>query len=105
MATRQAAASSNSLSHVCSSSEDLPLRIKVNSVHSSLAQQLSVGTILDVFMIKKTETAILSFSSDKEYLLPLNSSVKFSPVYNPENDTKKALLGYRIQFNQATAEN
>ena len=49
--------------------------------------------MLDVHSIKTVDVVILN-SSEKQYILPLGSSVHLSPLFNPENDLKKAAIGY-----------
>ena len=78
--------------------EHLPKRIKVTSSHPSLEQiSITKETILDIYFIKSTSVAVLTSPKSKKYLLPLNSSTKFSPIYNPENNLDKALKGYSFK--------
>ena len=74
--------------------KNLPMRVRIASKHPSLERHsLYVNTMLDVHSIKTVDVVILN-SGGKQYILPLGSSVHLSPLFNPENDLKKAAIGY-----------
>ena len=81
-----------SLSDIASSdSTTLPLTVQVvSSCDSKLP--LSKGEVLNILAVKSM-TVVSATSGCHNFSIPLNSSVPFSVVYNPDSNVKKALEG------------
>ena len=78
---------------------NFPARVKVTSSHLSLAKySITVDSLLDIYSSKSVQIAILKDTvHSRQYLLPLSSTVKISPFYNPEKNVAKADAGYCYQ--------
>ena len=84
------------LYHLNSFRKNLPLKVRFSSQNLYLEKHsLFTNTVLEVHCIKTTQAAILACQG-KQYILPLSSFAEFSPLYNPDNDVKKALAGYQF---------
>ena len=84
------------LYHLNSFRKNLPLKVRISSRNLYLEKHsLFTNTVLEVHCIKTTQAAILACHG-KRYILPLSSCAKFSPLYNPDNNVKNALAGYRF---------
>ena len=79
------------ISSACSSS--LPITVQVLSDGMESKLPVSKGEVLNILAIKSM-TVVNARSGTKNFVIPLNSSVPFSVLYNPESNLKKALEGY-----------
>lgn len=73
-------------------SSALPLTVQVTKIGESRLP-LSTGTVLHVLATKST-TVVSAISGPHSFVVPLNSSVPFSVLYDPDSNTKKALDGH-----------
>ena len=82
-------------------SEQLPGRVEVcRGVYGDDeddAMCISTGDIYNIHYVKRRETVTLQASAgnkDEEFAVPLNSSIKFSVLYDPGRTASKAAEGY-----------
>ena len=58
---------------------------------------ISRNDIYDVHFVKHTKVVTISDSAHNTYCIPLNSSIEFSILFNPENNLQKAIQGYTYE--------
>lgn len=70
--------------------QSLPLRITVEKGHHSIA----TGDTYEVHYVKHNQAALLQDASGMTHTISLNSAVQFAPVFDPNNNPKKAMCGF-----------
>ncbi len=51
----------------------------------------------NLHFLKKVKVVSITDAGGVHFSVPLNSSVKFGVLYNPDNDLKKSLTGYLFE--------
>lgn len=80
-------------------SDQLPLDLVVSKGVYGMEEKYSLSTFdrCIIHFIKRRESVQIQDPKDnEEFLVPINSAIKFSIVYNPHNDEHKAMLGYNF---------
>lgn len=85
-------------SDLVSLSASVPFRVRFITSDAQVSAQLSHNTIMDVYAIQRSNAAVLCRHCDQQqikYIMPFESSFKCSPIYNPNNNIKEAMRGYK----------
>ncbi len=66
-------------------------------IHPHTRFVISTGDVYNLHFLKKVKVASISDAGGVHFSVPLNSSVKFGVLYNPENDFHKSVQGYSFE--------
>lgn len=58
---------------------------------------ISTGDVYNFHFLKKVKVASIADAGGVHFSVPLNSSVKFGMLYNPDNDFRKSIQGYSFE--------
>ena len=76
-----------------------PKRIKVSNtpVYSSGDAKVSQGDVLDLHFVRQTKVVIMIANNGEEYIVPLNSAIRFALTYDPLNTGQLIHQGYHFK--------
>jgi hypothetical protein len=76
-----------------------PKQVKVSStpLYSSGKAEVSRGEVLDLHFVRQTKAVIMISDSGEEYVVPLNSAVRFALTYDPLNTGQLVHQGYHFK--------
>lgn len=82
--------------------KSLPLKVKVCKGFYGVSDETAVttGDAFNLHFTKSVKVVVvetLPQQGSTEYSIPLNSSIRFSPLYNPHENLEEAKKGYRFQ--------
>ena len=79
--------------------QSLPLRITVEKGYYGDDERHSIATedVYDVHFVKSSKGALLKDASGMTHTIPLNSAVKFAPIFDPNHDSKEAMRGFMFE--------
>lgn len=74
----------------------LPTRVRVAQGYFDFERNFGVttGEVYNLHFIKKTKSVSISDTMSQNYTLPLNASVEYSLLHNPDGDLERARAGY-----------
>ena len=77
----------------------LPLQITVKKGYHGSDERHSVAAddVYNVHFVKRTKVVVLQEGRDVTFTVPLNSVVKFAPVFNPNDDPEEAMRGFTFE--------
>ena len=76
-----------------------PKQVKVSStlLYSSGKAKIFQGDVLDLHFVRQTKVAIMISNSGEEYVIPLNSAIRFALTYDPLNTGQLIHHGYHFK--------
>ncbi len=76
-----------------------PKQVKVSStpLYSSGKAEVSQGEVLDLHFVRQTKAVIMISNSGEEYVVPLNSAIRFALTYDPLNTGQLVHQGYHFK--------
>ena len=76
-----------------------PKQVKVSStpLYSSGKAEVSQGEVLDLHFVRQTKAVIMISNSGEEYVVPLNSAIRFAVTYDPLNTGQLVHQGYHFK--------
>ncbi|XP_064395371.1 uncharacterized protein LOC135342551 isoform X2 [Halichondria panicea] len=79
--------------------QELPLRVRVDEGFCGSDERfiISTGDVYNFHFLKKVKVASIADAGGVHFSVPLNSSVKFGMLYNPDNDFRKSIQGYSFE--------
>ncbi len=78
---------------------DFPLRVEVTAGYFGETERdtFSEGDMLNVHFAKQVTVAVIDYGGGKELRIPLNSTLQFSPLYDPQGNFKEARKGFEFK--------
>ena len=59
--------------------------------------KLAQGDLLDLHFVRQTKAVVLVSTTGEEYVIPLNSAIKFAMIYDPRNTSQLIHQGYHFK--------
>lgn len=80
-------------------SNDLPLRVRVEEGYCGRVERdvISSGDVYNFHFVKNEKVITIQDQGGNPYFIPLNSSVQFGLLYNPNSNLNEALKGFTFQ--------
>lgn len=73
------------------------VRISNSLTYTSRNMKLTQGDLLDLHFVRQTKAVVLISSTGEEYVVPLNSAIKFAMIYDPLNTSQLIHQGYHFK--------
>jgi hypothetical protein len=80
-------------------SKSLPLKVKVCKGFLGVSEETAINTddVLKLHFMKHTKVVVIETAERVQLSVPVSSYLKFSVLYDPTNNVKEAMQGFRFE--------